>query len=183
MADLALTRMTAAEFLAMPESSKIIELINGEVIMAPSPVDPHQEALGNLYFSLRQGTPSGTWRVAPCDVYLDEANVLQPDIFWVSPTNENCQLVDGKYWHGAPDLVIEILSPGSTRQDRGEKYDLYAKHGVREYWMVDTEELYIEVYCWREGKFERQGFYGVGEQFVSPALNGASHNVETLLKS
>lgn len=183
MADLTLTRMTAAEFLDLPESNTIIELINGEVVVAPSPVDPHQAALGDLYFSLRQHIPAGKWRVAPCDVYLDEANVVQPDILWISETNENCHLVDGKYWHGAPDFVIEILSPGTTKQDRQAKYQLYEKYGVREYWLVDAEEVYIEVYCLRDGRFERQGLYGLGEQFVSPVLDGLTLRVDTLLKS
>jgi len=182
MADFTLTRMAAAEFLELPESNKIIELINGEVIMAPSPVDRHQEASGNLHFSLRQKQPSGKWRTAPTDVYIDEVNVIQPDLFWISDDNPNCHLVDGRYWHGAPDLIIEILSPGTTRQDRDSKYRLYEKSGVREYWIVDAEELYIEVYHLHDGKFERQAVVGLGEQFESAVLNGITLSVDALLK-
>ena len=125
---------------------------------------------------------AGEWRVAPCDVYLDDLNVVQPDLFWVSPENQNCHLIDN-YWHGAPDLVIEILSPGTTRRDRDTKYSLYEKAGVREYWIVEAEELYIEVYIWRDGSFVRQGIYGLGESFASPVLNGVTLSVDTLLKS
>ena len=69
------------------------------------------------------------------------------------------------YWHGAPDLIIEILSPGTTRQDRDTKYRLYEANGVREYWIVEAEELYIEVYHLHEGKYKRQGIFGLGETF------------------
>ncbi len=183
MADLTQIKMTAAEFLDLPETNKIVELINGEIIVAPSPVDRHQMISGSLYSVLKPQFNKGTWRYAPADVYLDEVNVVQPDLFWISPENTTCQLVDGKYWHGAPDLAIEILSPGTTRQDRDTKYRLYERHGVREYWIVEAEELYIEVYRLDQGKFERQGVYGLGEQFVSAALNGLALQVDALLKS
>ncbi len=182
MADFTLTRMTAAEFLDLPESNKIIELINGEVIMAPSPVDKHQEILGNLHFKLKPLVDTGIWRFAPADVHLDGINVVQPDLFWVSPDSQICHLVEGRYWHGAPDLVIEILSPGTTRQDRDTKYRLYEKSGVREYWIVDAEELYIEVYSLRDGAFKRQGIFGLGETFESAVLNGLALQVDALLK-
>ena len=182
MADLTQIKVTAAEFLSGPETNKIVELINGEIIVAPSPVDPHQEAVGSLYITLANQIKSGKWRVAPMDVYLDETNVVQPDIFWVSDENPRCYLFDRKYWHGAPDFVIEILSPGTTRQDRDVKYALYEKHGVREYWIVDANELYIEVYVLRDGRFERLNVFGLGEQLTSPVL-GQTLNVDALLKS
>lgn len=180
MVDQTQERMTAAEYMSLPESNQHIELINGEVIVAPSPIDQHQAASGDLYFKLRQQVPNGAWRYAPADVYLDELNVVQPDIFWISPENSDTRLID-RYWHGAPDLIIEILSPGTTRHDRDVKYSLYEKSGVREYWIVEAEELYIEVYVLRGGKFERQGIYGLGDQFASVALN-VTLNADALLK-
>lgn len=182
MADFVLTQMTAAEFAELPESNKIIELINGEVIVAPSPIDGHQKNLVQLIRKLGNTVETGEWRFAPCDVYIDELNVVQPDLFWVSNDNSNCHLIDN-YWHGAPDLVIEILSPGTTRRDRDAKYSLYEKAGVREYWIVDAQELYIEVYVLQAGKFTRQGIYGLGNSFVSPALNGLTLSLDALLKS
>ncbi|HVU15084.1 MAG TPA: Uma2 family endonuclease [Phototrophicaceae bacterium] len=182
MADFTQIKVTAAEFLSGPETNKIVELINEEIIVAPSPVDPHQEAAGSLYMRLARQVKSGKWRFAPMDVYLDEANVVQPDIFWVSDDNPNCHLADGKYWRGAPDFVVEILSPGTTRQDRHVKYALYEKHGVREYWIVDAAELYIEVYALRDGRFERLGVFGLGEPLKSSVL-GQTFNVDALLKS
>ena len=124
MADMTRTKMTAAEFSQLPESNKIIELINGEVVMAPSPIDRHQKHLRRLDLALGNKIDVGEWRFAPMDVHLDEFNVVQPDMFWVSPDNTTCHLIDN-YWHGAPDLIIEILSPGTTRQDRKTKYEAW----------------------------------------------------------
>lgn len=181
MADLILSQMTATEFAQLPESNQIIELINGEVIVAPSPIDGHQKGVVHLIRILSNIVEVGEWRVAPMDVYLDDLNVVQPDLFWVSEDNPNCHLIDN-YWHGAPDLVIEILSPGTTRRDRDAKYSLYERTGVREYWLVDAHELYIEVYALQDGKFTRQGLYGLGDSFVTSVLNGITLSVDTLLK-
>lgn len=181
MADLILFQMTATEFAQLPESNKIIELINGEVIVSPALIDKHQATLGNLAFALPALQPAGEWRFAPSDVYLDDLNVVQPDLFWVSDENPNCHLIEN-YWHGAPDLVIEILSPGTSRRDRDVKYSLYERTGVREYWLVDAQELYIEVYGLQDGKFTRQGLYGLGDSFVTSVLNGITLSVDTLLK-
>src|SRR5690606_20207514 len=114
--------------------------------------------------------------------YLNEANVVQPDMFWISDENDRCYLVDGKYWRGAPDLVIEILSPGTTRRDRDVKYALYEQHGVREYWLVDAEERYIDVYRLDDGgQFTRQGVYGGGDTFASPLFPGVTLDATALL--
>lgn len=181
MADLILSQMTATEFAQLPVSKNIIELIDGEVIVAPAPVDNHQKQLARLYLKLANAVEIGEWRFAPSDVYLDDLNVVQPDLFWVSDQNPNCHLIEN-YWHCAPDLVIEILSPGTTRRDRDAKYSLYERTGVREYWIVDAQELYIEVYALQGGKFIRQGLYGLGDSFLSSVLNSITLNVDTLLK-
>src|SRR5688572_12099576 len=130
------TIVTAREFLELPETNVLTELIKGEIIVAPSPEDRHQKASGKSHIYLVQLVSGGELRYAPADVYLDAITVVQPDLFWVSP-NSICHLVNGKYWRGAPDLVIEILSPSTTRRDRGIKFDLYEKHGVREYWLME----------------------------------------------
>ncbi len=175
------TKVSLQEFLALPETMQITELINGEVVVTP-PKDEHQVAVGSTYFELRQLVKSGTFRFAPTGVHLDDQNFVEPDIFWVADTNENCQLGEDGYWHGAPDLIVEVLSPSTARRDRDTKFELYQRSGVREYWLVEPYGEFIEVYCLREGKFERQGFYGLGEQFTSPVLSGASFSVDTLLK-
>ena len=163
-------RISADEFLAQPETNHIVELIDGEVIVT-TPTDLHQAILGSLYFVLRSTFPTGTYRLAPTGIQFDDYHVVEPDIFWVSPENTACQVVDGRIWHGAPDLVIEIISPSNARYDRDVKYHLYERNGVREYWIIEPEAAYIEVYRLEADKFERVGFFGKGETLTSPTLN------------
>lgn len=92
----------------------------------------------------------GETRVAPYDVYLDDDNVFQPDIIFIDKTNT--PLIKSEGLHGAPDLVIEILSPESTRFDRGEKKAVYERSGVKEYWLVDPETKNAEGFVLKAGK-------------------------------
>ena len=94
-------------------------------------------------------------------------------MFWISDTNTSCILVDGKYWHGAPDLVIEVLSPSTAERDYGVKFELYQQHGVREYWIVDITNLFIQTFRLENGKFARQGVFGLGKTFASSVLGDA----------
>jgi Uma2 family endonuclease len=175
----AVTRISADDFLAQPETNHLVQLLEGEVIET-SPSDLHQALVGALYLALNLAFPSGTYRLAPTGVRLDDHNVVEPDIFWVSPENTACQVVDGRYWHGAPDLVIEILSPSTTRHDRDTKYRLYEQYGVREYWIVEPDAALIEVYRLVSGRFERAGFYGKGETLTTPTLNDAPLNMDAV---
>lgn len=165
------TRMTAAEFLALPESNRLEELLHGEYILNPPPSDAHQKIVGRTHILLNDLITGGELRIAPTGVYLDEENFVEPDVFWVSPHNPRCQLREGRYWHGAPDLVVEVLSPGTARHDRVIKFSLYEQHGVREYWIIDPDTQYVEV--WRlEGElFALQGSYGPGRRFESAVLS------------
>src|SRR5260221_8513185 len=107
-------KMTANEFLALPVSNTFHELLHGEEIMSPSPTRNHQKTLGRLYSLLEQIVPSGEVILAPMDVYLNDDNVVQPDLLWIDQ-NSTCKWIDGKYLSGPPDLVIEIFSPGTVR--------------------------------------------------------------------
>lgn len=175
MADVTRTRITAAEFREFPETTQIIELIEGEVIVSPSPIKPHQDTSGNLYFMLRQllmtDKISGTAQYAPMDAHFDDLNVAQPDIFWVSSENEKCKLGDDGYWYGPPDLIVEVLSPGTTRQDKVIKFALYERYGVREYWIADPAYQNIEVWTLADGRYTRLGLFREGDCFISPVLN------------
>jgi Uma2 family endonuclease len=110
--------------------------------------------------------------LSPIDVYLDDENVFQPDLFWVSGAESGCQLGEDDYWHGAPDLVVEVISPSTARRDRGDKYDLYQRHDVREYWIVDPTARFVEVFVYQGEGFTRQGLYGPEETFASSVLAG-----------
>ena len=99
--------------------------------------------LGEVYF-------------APLDVILSDETVVQPDLLFVS--KERSEIL-GKWVHGAPDLVVEIISPDSKERDRLIKKALYEKHKVKEYWMVDLERQCIEVHVLRGEPFELFGIF------------------------
>jgi Uma2 family endonuclease len=176
------TRITAAEYSQLPETNTPMELIDGELIVSPPPSDEHQEVVGNIYFFLRQTVPAGRVVISPMDIYLDDNTVLQPDVFWVSGTDSQCRKGEDRRWHGAPDLVIEVLSPSTARRDKATKFELHQKHGAREYWIVDIFLRLIEVYTLVNGNFERQGVYGDDETFTSVVLGGIVVPVGTLLQ-
>src|SRR5262245_20546691 len=104
-------RMTAADFENLEESNQIRELIDGELIMAGSPSDPHQDVALSTAGFLKTLIKSGKIKIAPQDLYLDEFNVPQPDVFWGGNEGSQCQLGSREQWHGAPDLIVEIISP------------------------------------------------------------------------
>ena len=172
------TRMTAKDFFELPESNLPTELIDGELIVSPAPIPEHQNISVELIILLKGLIPNGKLYHAPIDVYLDEANSVQPDIVWVAEGSQ-CFIGD-KRLEGAPDLVIEILSPSTARRDKNKKFMLYEKHGVREYWLVDPLAQYIEVWRLEEGKFAPKGVFGPGESFVSAVLGDKSVNVGTI---
>jgi Uma2 family endonuclease len=177
MADIVKTHMTAAEFLALPETNQPTQLIDGEIIVSPSPVPVHQRVVLKSARVLESLIPDGEVFVSPIDVYLDESNVVQPDILWIAAGGK-C-VVGEKYLSGPPDLIVEVLSPSTAREDRTVKFLLYEKFGVREYWMVDPAKL-IEVWVLDGGRFVRQGIYKIDEMFNSPVLSGKIVVVKTI---
>lgn len=166
---MAQTRMSAQEFLQLPESNQPTELINGEVIMAPAPELSHQDIVLQIAALLKSTIGDGKVRIAPVDVHLDEVTVVQPDVLWTAP-NSQCLPVEGKHLRGAPELVVEVLSPTTARYDKGIKFDLYEQYGVREYWIVDPVSEYMEVFCLDDSKFVRHGVWGPEDTFASPLM-------------
>lgn len=121
-----------------PEGPPWFELIEGTLVQEPSPRDAHQAALGGLYLALGAylaAHPIGVIRLAPFDVYLDNFNVFQPDLLLLLKQRASRRTERGV--KGAPDLVIEILSPSNRANDLGVKKRVYARSGVREIWIVD----------------------------------------------
>jgi Uma2 family endonuclease len=172
MTDTTQEKLTAAEFYAQfAESNQIIELIHGEVIMPPAPAPLHQQIVGMLHWHLMAAKPSGTIILAPCDVHLDNENVVQPDIFFIAANNEQCTIGE-KFVSGAPDLCIEVLSPATAKQDKTIKHALYALHGVREYWIVEATNHYIEVHVLAGDTFELRQTCFQGDSLTSTVLPG-----------
>jgi Uma2 family endonuclease len=160
-------QMTAEEYRKLPESDEQLQLIAGELIVAVSPVDMHQLVGGNTYGYLFVRLGARRLRYE-ADLYLGVGDVPRPDIFWVHLENQGCKVIDG-YWHGTPDLIVEILSPSTAKLDRGKKYQLYERYGVREYWIIDPADRALEVYHLKDGQYVRLGFFEPGMQFGSLA--------------
>ena len=170
-------RFTYEDYKSLPESeAKRYELLGGELVLVPSPTEYHQRISGNLGFILRQFVREqdlGRVYHAPLDVVLgqgDEREVVQPDIFFIS--KERVGIIAEEEIRGAPDLVIEIISPGTEDRDRHYKKTLYARHGVVEYWIVDPKSKTVEVYKLGERGFELVKAYKEGEALESPLLPG-----------
>lgn len=151
------------------------ELIDGDLYMNPSPTVTHQVISRNLIVLLDshvRGARCGLVLGAPLDVVLGEGekrSVVQPDILFVS--NERASIVTDAEIVGAPDLVVEILSPNTKGRDVGIKRALYARSGVHEYWIVDPRFECIDV-LFGEGGSERRMRYEVTDRLVSAAVPG-----------
>ena len=130
----AIPRVSYADMERWPKDGRRYELYNGEVVEIPAPILLHQFVLGRLYLALSAFVQAhgGAVFVAPLDIVLTDFDVVQPDLVFYSP--ERVHLLDLRtaVYH-APDLAIEVLSPGTARNDRGRKRQLLARHHVREY--------------------------------------------------
>lgn len=122
----------------LPEGTRA-ELINGTLFMSPAPLVNHQEVITALLTQIHvyaKKMKVGRVFPSPIDVYLNQKNAFQPDIVFVSTSNDIIK-EDGIY--GAPDLVIEVLSAGTAKTDLNRKKVVYEKEGVKEYWVVDPK--------------------------------------------
>lgn len=170
-------RYTYDDYLKIPDDERY-ELIEGELLMTPSPVPYHQWISKNIEFELEKFVREknlGKVFDAPCDVYLDEENVIQPDILFIS--KERLNIITDKNIRGAPDLVIEILSEATAYRDLVKKKRLYAKQGVKEYWIVDPGEKTVEIYSLKEGVFVITQSYTEKDVLKSPMLLGLEINL------
>ncbi|MBD0277953.1 MAG: Uma2 family endonuclease [Flavisolibacter sp.] len=141
-------------FQSLPEGTRV-QLINNQLIMSPAPTDPHQKVLDKIYRRLGDYIEEknlGEKRPTPYDVYLNRRNAYQPDIIFIA--NENLHKIKEDGLHGAPDLVIEILSPATWRIDKEDKKDEYERSGVKEYWMVDPLDKSTEGFQLVHGEFQ-----------------------------
>lgn len=160
---------TAADYMQWPDDIRC-ELIDGVIYdMSPAPVIAHQNVSGELHFRLRKeferspkcggGGEGGDCRVfmAPIDVVLFPDSVVQPDLIVVC---DPAKLANGKHVIGAPDLVVEILSPSTALKDKREKRRLYERAGVPEYLIIDPAEFYAEYYRLDNGVYALPTIWG-----------------------
>ena len=146
-----LTKKTIKDYMELPEGTPY-QLIEGELIMSPAPGYSHQNTLGNLFIILRTRLKNAQVILSPIDVYLDEENAYQPDIVVV--LKDSRARVEERGIFGAPDVVVEILSPSTAYYDLTEKKDVYERVGVKEYWIVDPKRKTFEIYSNSEEGFK-----------------------------
>lgn len=146
------TKLTNADYLKTADDERY-ELLDGKLVTSPSPSEIHQYCLGRLFLRLGAfvyGRNLGKVYCSPFDVVLSATDVVRPDLLFVSRTRAGIITVDTvDNVQGAPDLVIEILSPATTDRNGTIKLDLYARHGVREYWIVDPDARTRRPIIWR----------------------------------
>jgi Uma2 family endonuclease len=148
-------RWTYEEYYRLDDDRRY-ELYNGELIpmQPPSPSPDHQDEALELTVILRdfvRARKLGKVFIAPLDVVFDKENTAQSDIIFIAKAN--AELVQERGIFGAPDLVVEIVSPGSVRRDRYEKLALYARFGVKEYWILDSGNRSLEVLTLADDKY------------------------------
>lgn len=178
------TRITASEYYQLPEYEQhdLIQLINGEVIIGMPPILKHQLLVKKILVLLAQveAQKGGVAFTAPTEVRLDDENTFEPDVFYILPSNLSITQQDEKRIIGAPDLVVEVLSPRTAKYDRQEKYQAYEKHGVDEYWIVDPVHEVVEVWNLGEaGRYIRLGAFAGDDTFDSAVL-GERINVKAI---
>ena len=175
-------KFTYSDYLLLPEQDRR-ELIDGDFYVVPSPNVRHQNIardLGVILWDFVRTSDLGVVLWAPMDVVLSEENVVQPDILFIS--NQRRHIIVENNISGAPDLVIEILSPGTADRHRGLKLGVYARYGVQEYWIVDPNESSVEVMELGDQGYSTVGRYVSGDVASSllPGLRVALDEVFAL---
>jgi len=151
-------RFTYQDYITWPDDERW-ELINGVPYdMSPAPTFRHQRIVGMFYHLLmtKLRGKACTPGISPTDIVLSENDVVQPDVFVICSQSK----ITEKNIQGAPDLVIEVISPSSNIKDRREKRELYERYGVKEYIIVDIIEKYVERFC-----LEKNGKYRASDIF------------------
>ena len=172
----AVQKFTWDDYLTWPDDERW-EIIDGVTYnMAPAPSVRHQNITGKLYSQLEQKLRDKTCRpfIAPVDVILSEYDIVQPDVFVVCDKNK----ITEANIKGAPDLVVEILSPATALKDLREKKNLYEKFGVKEYVVIDTIEEYVERFCLgSDGTYNKGEVFGPQEVLPLKSLEGIEVNL------
>jgi Uma2 family endonuclease len=175
-------KWTYDDYACLPADGYRYEVIGGELYLSTAPGTRHQRiaiALGSGMFEQAGSQQLGEVLAGPCDVLLAPGDVVQPDILFVAAARRD--IVGPENVRGAPDLVVEILSPSDVEHDRERKHALYARHGVREYWIVDPVGRTIEVFALGASGFGAPGTAGPGQRARSAVLAGFEVAVDEVL--
>jgi Uma2 family endonuclease len=168
-------KLTYENYALFPEDGQRHEIIDGEHYVTPAPFVPHQDLLVELTIRLGGFVKAhrlGRLLIAPTDILLSLHDIVQPDLLFIS--NERAAIVGLKNIQGAPDLVIEILSPSTSRLDKVLKLDAYERCGVQTYWIFDRVRKGVQPYERTNQSLRPQPFLSAaaGDVLTSPLLPG-----------
>ncbi|MEM8810740.1 MAG: Uma2 family endonuclease [Cyanobacteria bacterium P01_G01_bin.38] len=177
-------RWTTADLDLLPESSNRYEIIDGDLLVTRAPHWGHQRAITNTAAELRDwsySTGLGETVTTPGVIFTEADNVI-PDVVWISKARLATALDDAGYLTAAPELIVEVLSPGvdNERRDRETKLKLYTRRGVQDYWIVDWRLKQIEVYRRQSGLLQLLVTLFPGDTLTSPLLPGFACDVDRL---
>ncbi len=180
-------KLTYEDFLLFPDDGKRHELIDGEHYVTPSPIIRHQEISGRLHLLIGawlEANPIGRLFYAPLDIVFSNFDVVEPDLLYMS--NERAhEILTTKNVTGAPEIVVEIGSPGTRKRDETIKKRLYERSGVTEYWVIDPELDVIRVYRRSGDAFERPEEFSreAGDVLRTALLPGLEIALTTILRA
>ena len=171
---------TAKDLAHLPDDGKRYELFDGELIVSPAPIPKHQLTSSRCHGFLLKAEYAG-WGVviaAPIEVHFTNLRVAQPDLLFIVP--DRLHIIGEKAIRGAPDLVVEILSPGSRKADLGWKLTLYAQGGVPFYWVLDPVARTVRVYRLEAGAYVAEPILRPGQTLTCPLFPGIATDVARL---
>ncbi|HLH22141.1 MAG TPA: Uma2 family endonuclease [Chloroflexota bacterium] len=171
----------ATDIWDTPDDGKRYEVIDGELYVTPPPKWGHQRGLSKLHIHLGgwvYGNGLGEIVEAPVGVVLDEHNGVQPDLIYIS--RERLGIISERGVEGAPDLLVEVLSPSTLARDRGVKMRRYAAAGVPHYWQLDPGSETLEAYRLTEQGYELAGRYDPGSVFRPELFPGLEIPIDDL---
>ncbi|MEK6286352.1 MAG: Uma2 family endonuclease [Acidobacteriota bacterium] len=179
-------RFTSSDLEKFPDDGKRYEIIDGELYVSRQPHYYHQLVCSNVVALLKTWNKSsglGQVNLAPGVIFAEDDDVA-PDVVWTS----NARLAtilspDGKL-HAAPELVVEVLSPGTANEqrDRYAKLKLYSRRGVREYWIIDWRTRQTEIYRREQAELRMVGTLFEGDTLDTPLLPGFTCSVSELFE-
>jgi len=176
-------RLNYDDLCLLPNDGKRYEIIDGELFVTPAPNFAHQRMVTRLTRHLSafvEDNGLGEIFVSPFDVVFSEFDVVEPDILYISKARYS--VVTEKNVQGAPDLVIEVLSQSTARIDRTTKLKLYARYGVKEYWIIDPNPPSAEIYRREKDSLELAVILAPGDPLTSLHLPGFSLPLRKLVE-
>ena len=171
---------TYEDLLYTPDDGKRYEVLEGDLIVSPSPRWKHQRVVSALVRILHRAEDAGfgVACTAPMDVVLSDHDVVEPDLLFIA--KEHLAIVTAENVQGAPDLVVEVISEGSRRRDAITKRHIYERYGVRFYWLVDPEEETVRGFELKDGAYGEPVTLKAGQQLACTLFPGVGEDVGKL---